>query len=555
MREYVDIYREYCDWKVKKTKNNFLSYDSLLKEYDENSVKSMLYKEILKRCYDKEDGLYIFCKFILGSMTDIGYPKPFRYNKLLHTWDRLVKKHKYLAVECARGHGKSVFFSEILNLYDMFLFPHRRILVISASQDQANRILEELKLIIENNEWLNTKKSTNKWATETIGYNGGYILVKGIGSEILGQHVDRVVVDDILRNDKKLSDIQIEDYLDMTLDPMLLNRRGQMILVGTIKNDGDIFTTIEKRAKEGGVWGLYKFPAIIDYDKKILQCPDRFTWDDIMNKRLSMGPLKFAREYQLELYSRDTSLFPYRIIQAAREKGKDFVLLDKADSRTGEWIYVMGVDVARSGSASADYSVGFVLAYNCVTQAKQIVHVWRKKGLKITDQAESIADVSYRFGNPYILVEQNNVGQDLIDIMVDDFNLNVDSFVTGGKGQKKEELIKFLILAFEHEQIIMPGGDDEAIFTMDLLENELSKFCVTQTPMGNEKYEGLGAHDDMVMALALANRSTQSAGVPFALKDFGPDDKNNMDIMKGYGSGNNSKESDLVNLIRMGLLK
>jgi hypothetical protein len=325
-----------------------------------------------------------------------------------------------------------------------------------------------------------------------------------------------------------------------------------MILVGTIKNDNDIFTTVEKRAKEGGVWALYKFPAIIDYEKKLLQCPDRFTWDDIMNKRLSMGPLKFSREYQLELYSRDTSLFPYRIIKASREKGKDFVLLDKADVRGGEWIYVMGVDVARSGSASADYSVGIVMAYNCVTQAKQIVYVWRKKGLKITDQAESIADVSNRFGNPYILVEQNNVGQDLIDIMVDDYNLNVDSFITGGKGQKKEELIKFLILAFEHEQIIMPGGDDEAIFTMDLLENELSKFCVTQTPMGNEKYEGLGAHDDMVMALALANRSTQSAGVPFAVKDFGPG-TGDESIVKTYRG--NSKESDLVNMIKMGLLK
>jgi hypothetical protein len=265
-----------------------------------------------------------------------------------------------------------------------------------------------------------------------------------------------------------------------------------------------------------------------------------------------MGPLKFSREYQLELYSRDTSLFPYRIIKASREKGKDFVLLDKADVRGGEWIYVMGVDVARSGSASADYSVGIVMAYNCVTQAKQIVYVWRKKGLKITDQAESIADVSNRFGNPYILVEQNNVGQDLIDIMVDDYNLNVDSFITGGKGQKKEELIKFLILAFEHEQIIMPGGDDEAIFTMDLLENELSKFCVTQTPMGNEKYEGLGAHDDMVMALALANRSTQSAGVPFAVKDFGPG-TGDESIVKTYRG--NSKESDLVNMIKMGLLK
>ena len=39
-----------------------------------------------------------------------------------------------------------------------------------------------------------------------------------------------------------------------------------------------------------------------------------------MNKRLSMGPLKFAREYQLEFFSRDTSLFP---VDASKRNVKD----------------------------------------------------------------------------------------------------------------------------------------------------------------------------------------------------------------------------------------
>ncbi|GAG24021.1 unnamed protein product, partial [marine sediment metagenome] len=187
--------------------------------------------------------------------------------------------------------------------------------MISASQEQANRILQELKDIIKNNEWLVKKKDESKWAAEMIYYNEGYLLVKGIGSEILGQHVDRIVIDDILRSDNRISDIEIEDYIDMVLSPMLLNRKGQMIIVGTPKSATDIFTTIETRIREGSVWILRKYPAILDYEKKMLQCPDRFTWEDIIEKRLEMGPLKFAREYQLEVFSRDTSLFPERIIK------------------------------------------------------------------------------------------------------------------------------------------------------------------------------------------------------------------------------------------------
>ena len=517
-----------------------------------------MYKQILEMCYHPDNGLYYFIRFIIGDLQEIGYPKPFRYNGLLRKWDKLIKSHKKLAILSARGHGKSVFFSEILNIYDMFCFKYRRILLFSASQEQANRILNEMKMIIDNNEWLETKKDKGRWATETIGYNKGYVLVKGIGSEILGEHVDRIVIDDILRQDNKISYQQIEDFIDMTLDPMLLNRRGQMIVVGTPKSESDIFMTIKRRIDDNPEecpWKLEKFRAIVDYEKKILQCPDRFTWKDIMGKRLSMGALKFAREYQLEFFSRDTSLFPERIIEPAKAKGKELSLMNVAERRSPVWTYVMGVDVARSGSVSADYTVAIVLAYNTVSQEKQIVHMWREKGLKITNQAYYIASIARNFDNCCVLVETNNFGQDMIDDLVDDYNVFVEPFTTGGKGQKKDELIRFLITSFEHEQITIPRGDEYTRQTMNILESELSKFCVTTTPAGNERFEGMGSHDDTVMALALANKATQISGVPFAVTS----ERENMQpgYTKGYESflKGKSKETDLVRMINMGLIK
>ncbi len=434
----------------------------------------------------------------------------------------------------------------------MFLFKHKRVIIISSSQEQANSRLEELKHIIENNEWLISKKNPSKWAIETIGYNGGYIIVKGIESEILGQHVDRIILDDILRSDNKISDRQIEDAIDMTLDPMLLNRDGQMIIVGTPKSETDIFTTINVRIKEEKKcpWKLFKYPAVLDYEKKILQCPDRFTWKQIMDKRLSMGALKFAREYQLEFFSRETSLFPERLLKAAKVKGKEFKLMDKLDTRGPNWSIVFGVDVARSGSVSADYSVAIGLACNIITQEKQIIHFWRSKGLKITEQAKQLADISIKFSNPYFLVEQNNMGQDMIDNLIDNHNINVDAFITGGVGQKKEELIRFLILAFEHEKISIPQGGEFTKDQMTILEDELAKFCVTYTPAGNERFEGIGSHDDIVMALALANRASQTVGVPFALAT----DRTNTDIFQTF-INDKSEESDLVQKIKMGIIK
>lgn len=552
VRTYKDIYEDYCNWMVEKTGDDSFSYKKLIEsEGDSKVVDSTLYESILKLCYDRDNGLYYFCKFIVGDLRELGYPKPFRFNSLLRKWDKIVKRKKHICVQCSRGHGKTVFFSQILQIYDMFLHPYKKILLESASQEQSNLIINDIRSIIESNEWLITKKNDDKWRTDMLGYNGGFILGKGFGSEVRGLHLDRIIIDDILRSDNKLSDTEIEDFIDMVLEPMLLNRKGQMILVGTPKNENDIFQTISRRIKEGSSWYMAKFPAIVDYDNQLLQCPDRFTWKEIMDKRLLMGPLKFGREYQLNIFSRDTSLFPSRILDPAKDMGRDKSLILKHDFRSPNWTFVAGVDVARSGSVSADYTVMVVLAFDTVNNTKQIVHMWREKGLKISEQAQRIAEIAKRFDNCYVLVEQNNMGQEMIDRLADDWNVNVDSFLTGKN--KFEELIRFLVVSFEHEQIVIPRADDWSRQQMDILEEELSKFCELKTPNGNYKYEGVGAHDDIVMALCLANKATQTAGIPFALTDWQRSDN---DLYGGLTDNWNAKgETDLVKKIRMGLIK
>jgi len=894
MREYKDIYTDYCNWIVKKTGKPELSYANLKKQYDTRTVNMFLYRDLLRKVYDKKNGIYYFCKFVIGDLKEIGYPSDFRYNKLLHDWNKLLTENKSLAVLCARGHGKeiadstpiltvdgwkthgdlvvgnsvfgingkpikvldistknqddylvktrngesirchenhewtvfdaksrttktletkemfnntkwlktksrfflpnikplkfekkelpidpyylglwlgdgcststtithnkydvesvdsisykksrqwihkdtgvittsfahnnilknlqklnlidnkhipdiyinssieqrlelvaglidsdgsvsqskksnkirftntnkqlinglmtiltslglrpyvttqkpkeghlirnnivqgkllvytigfvsnikihmrlprkqhklvklnriaitdvsyeptgergncitvdsddglylvgknlipthnSVFFSQVYNIYDMFLHKFRRVILVSASQDQAEELLTNMKMIIEHNEMLNTKKDPTRWAQRRIGYNGGYALAVGIGSEILGQHVDRIVLDDILRSDNKMSDKDIEDYIDMNLDPMLLNRRGQMVLVGTPKSESDIFEAIKRRKREENEcpWVLKEYPAVLNYEKRTLQCPDRFTWAEIMAKRLKMGPLKFAREYQLQFFSRELSLFPKMIVDPAKDKGKDMILLEKADKRDPTWTFVTAVDVARSGAVSADFTVAITLAYNSHTQVKQLVHIWRAKGLKIKDQAIKISEILKKFNNCMVLVEQNNMGQDMIDSLVDDHNCYVESFVTGGKGQKKEELIRFLIKAFEFEQIIIPQGDEQTRELLRPLLEELDRFCTTTTPAGNEKFEGVGAHDDTVMSLALVNKATQIGGTPFAITNFngGNGYSGTTKETNPYGAlvKNNKGETDLVNMIKMGLIK
>lgn len=554
MRTLENIYIEYCNYVVEKTFDPYLHYRELCKKYrDKDTLHAFLYKEISKLIYDPDRGFYFFCKFILGDLKYAGFPRPFKMSKLIRQWDKILKESSRLALLCARAHGKTMMFSILSNIYYMTIYSHKRIIIISSSQDQANRIVEEIKTIIESNEWLLMKKNKDKWSSSNIGYNGGYIYAAGLGTEILGQHVDKIVIDDCLRSDNKLTDQQIEDYVDMNLEPMLLARGGQMVLVGTPRRPEDLFSIIERRIQDdsNSLWKLYKFPAILNYEKKQLLCPERFTWEELMLKRATMGIAKFNREYQLILYSRDTSVFSAEFINSAKERGKNFVLMDKLEKRTPEWAYYAGVDVARSGSVSADYTVLIILCYNANTQEKQIVGFYRFKGLKISEQAAEIARVINKFNNCPLAVETNNMGQDLVDELTDRYNVLVEP-ITVSSSAKKEELVRFLIQAFENEQMIIPGGNEYTREQMQILEDELTKYSVVRTAKGNEKYMGRGSHDDVCSALMLANKMTQIYGVPFAIAGSST-------TLSGQYSAFTERirksDSDIEKLIKLGLIK
>jgi len=68
---------------------------------------------------------------------------------------------------------------------------------------------------------------------------------------------------------------------------------------------------------------------------------------------------------------------------------------------------------------------------------------------------------------------------------------------------------------FENSKIHLPYGDNNSRRTTTALIEELSMFSITESG----KFEGVGAHDDLVMALALANAASQVASEAFILLD------------------------------------
>jgi len=70
-------------------------------------------------------------------------------------------------------------------------------------------------------------------------------------------------------------------------------------------------------------------------------------------------------------------------------------------------------------------------------------------------------------------------------------------------------------MTLENKKINFPYGNEESRRVTSALIEELSMFAITD----NGKFEGIGAHDDMVMSLALANAATYQASEAFILLD------------------------------------
>ena len=78
-----------------------------------------------------------------------------------------------------------------------------------------------------------------------------------------------------------------------------------------------------------------------------------------MQKRIDQGSWRFEKEYQCLFRSQSNTLFPKVILDPAIERGKEYSLISLAVDKDKS--YYIGVDLARSGAASADFTVLIIL--------------------------------------------------------------------------------------------------------------------------------------------------------------------------------------------------
>lgn len=440
-------------------------------------------------------------------------------------WNRFVKdlfeekrKNTDFSFMASRGLGKSFFLYVLYTSFKMFTNSGYKLTFFANVPIQLVENLRLLRTLIDNNEVLYSKKAVEKgkdlkWTERQIEYNGGMLYSISAGTSPRFMHVHEVIIDDIRTETSKQTDAELIDYTLSQIFPIAQRNDGPITISGTPIHLKDYYHFFMGSLRE------WKGQLIINGEKSHLgfvskvwkaeledgtpYLPEVYNKAKLERTKNKIGDIRFQREYMLNCIDESLNIFSESLLTSCYHPEYKYLFApENNDSQ-----FVIGVDVATSGAASADYSA-FIVLENLRTDSgsKRIVrHIVHEKGMEISEQIDTIQSLSLKFNNAIVVVEKNNVGVALIQDLIKR-NVNVEEFVT--TRDKKEGMIRYLVNEMKNGNFYFP----EETLEITNLRKEMLNFGIKITRAGNERMEALSGHDDLVMALGMAVLKTQDLG-------------------------------------------
>lgn len=433
-------------------------------------------------------------------------------------WSALIARYKKLAVEAPRDHGKSHMFSfayAIWRLYYNWIPPVKSKsipkvsigYIFSNTRDQAIKLLEKVKYELETNPKLThlLPEKRETWAkTEIKIANGAMCRTRGWTQSVRGAHPVWIVCDDVLNDEAIYSEMSRKkqvDYFFSAVIPMLVPH-GQLAVVGTPFHQDDLYAKLEQNK----AYFFHRSPALSQAGEPLW--PGRYSKQQLLDRKEEVGSTRFAREYLCLPISEDSSLFPERMLQTCFDHQFEMPTYLTAEDRKELQIFT-GVDLALSTTVGADYTVITTLGVDRFGN-RWLLDIRRRRGMSMMEQLREIADVNKVYKPQTVLIENNSFQKVFQDELVRTTDIPVQGFTTGVQKQSLDRGVPSLQILFENKKFVIPRKTQRDRDITDKLVNELK--CFTWV---DSKLQGLGAHDDMVMSLWIANECTKLSSFSF----------------------------------------
>lgn len=344
--------------------------------------------------------------------------EPIKQAAIHRRWYQLWSTYKQLIIWSHIASGKSTQLSILRTVFRLGQDPRKRIVILSATQLLARKIVQAIASYIEHNKAVARifphlrPDPAGPWSqTELKVVRDGEakdpsVFAVGVGGSLIGARADDLILDDILTPEntatadqraKVLHWVQAVAFGRLASNPTIL-------VVGTAFRPDDLLHIL---ALQKG-FQSFRFP--------ILDAKGRSTWpsnwpmERIEATRDRLGPAEFARQMLCRARNDDEARFKMEWIDEALRKGRgiDFVqALDEIPDGCGVFT---GVDLAISKRKKADKTAFFTFKEDDKGNRTILkIEAGKFQGPDIVDK---IVDHHDRYGS--VVAVENNAAQDFI---------------------------------------------------------------------------------------------------------------------------------------------
>lgn len=445
-------------------------------------------------------------------------------------WDDMISRADRVCTLAARDLGKSYYFTFAYPIWKADNNPNGKGYIFSGSQDQANRLLGDIKNEIDENpklaHLLPNREQLTTWNVTSIRLaNGHRIYARGFGTKVRGAHPDWLTCDDVLNDEDATSEVVRKRHIEyfFTAVTNMIVPGGQIVVVGTPFHVNDLYGQLSKNPR----YLFKRFPAIKADGEA--QWPMRYPLSLLRDKRIEVGSVRFTREQLVQPISDDMSMFPARLFRGQPTEQFTVKLGMSLEHwrRLGITSVYMGVDVAISAETGADYFVIFVIGLDQFGN-RWVLDIIRRNGISFQEQLSLINEAGRKYEADLIFIESNQMQRVWGDELIRTSDLPIKKFVSTGTGKKgiqnpsgntftsnKNSLeggVPALRVILENGKYRIPRGDAHSVEVTNTWIEEMQSF----TMLEDGKLKGVGSHDDTVMACWIAERAIAAGGFSFS---------------------------------------
>ena len=416
-----------------------------------------------------------------------------------------ITNNRRVTVVTSRQAGKTTTAVAVILHYVIFN-EHKTCALLANKGDAAREILDRIKIAYEAlPKWL--QQGVIEWNKGSVEFENGCKIIAGAtsSSAIRGKSISFLYIDET-------AFVENWDEFFASVFPTISSGETTKMLYTSTPNGLNHFYKTCEGAKEG----INGFEYVEVPWQRVPGRDDE--WKKETLAAMDNDTQKFTQEFECGFLGSSGTLIEGSKLKSMvmRNPVHETKTLKMYESPEEEKVYVLVADVSRG--KGLDYSA-FTVVDVTTTPYKQVC-TFRDNMTTPMDYAEIIYRVISNYNNCYVLIEINDIGEQVSDILINEFEVDTLLFTehagrsgkrvtTGfsGKGADKGIRTTKTVKSIGCNTLKLLVEQDQLIITDFDTINELSTFSRRKNSYEAEP----GAHDDTVMCLVLfAWLSTQA---------------------------------------------